>query len=77
MSENTLTITDNRTGSAYTLPITDGAIRAMDLRQIRDKKFLTTWTMRKSRRCWQMILPTSFSAGDRMSLFNAMWGRSA
>ena len=35
MSENTLTITDNRTGSAYTLPITDGAIRAMDLRQIR------------------------------------------
>ena len=35
MSEHTLTITDNRTGSTYTLPIADGAIRAMDLRQIR------------------------------------------
>ena len=32
---NTLTITDNRTGKAYEVPITDGTIRAMDLRQIR------------------------------------------
>jgi citrate synthase len=32
---DTLTITDNRTGKSYTLPIADGAIRAMDLRQIR------------------------------------------
>jgi citrate synthase len=32
---DTLTITDNRTGKAYTLPIANGAIRAMDLRQIR------------------------------------------
>jgi citrate synthase len=32
---NTLTITDNRTGKQYELPITDGTIRAMDLRQIR------------------------------------------
>ncbi|MBI4593589.1 MAG: citrate synthase [Candidatus Rokubacteria bacterium] len=30
----TLTITDNRTGKAYEIPIVDGAIRAMDLRQI-------------------------------------------
>jgi len=35
MAENTLTITDNRTGSGYTVPIVDGAVRAMDLRQIR------------------------------------------
>ena len=28
MAENTLTITDNRTGHEYTLPITDGTIRA-------------------------------------------------
>jgi citrate synthase len=35
MSENTLTITDNRTGKQYTLPIEHGTIRAMDLRQIK------------------------------------------
>jgi citrate synthase len=31
----TLTITDNRTGQSYELPITDGTIRAIDLRQIK------------------------------------------
>jgi citrate synthase len=35
MPENTLTITDNRTGQTYTVPIEDGAIRAMNLRQIK------------------------------------------
>ncbi len=35
MTENTLTITDNRTGKQYQLPIQDGSIRAMDLRQIK------------------------------------------
>ena len=34
MPDDTLTITDNRTGRAYTLPIVDGTIRATDLRQI-------------------------------------------
>jgi len=34
---DTLTITDNRTGKQYELPIQDGAIRAMDLRQIKVK----------------------------------------
>jgi len=32
---DTLTITDNRTGKQYQIPIEHGAIRAMDLRQIR------------------------------------------
>ncbi|MCA1563230.1 MAG: citrate synthase [Acidobacteria bacterium] len=32
---DTLTITDNRTGRQYELPIQDGTIRAMDLRQIK------------------------------------------
>jgi len=32
---DTLTIKDNRTGKTYEVPITDGTIRAMDLRQIR------------------------------------------
>jgi len=32
---DTLTITDNRTGKQYELPITDGTIKAMDLRQIK------------------------------------------
>jgi citrate synthase len=34
-SKDTLTITDNRTGKQYEVPITDGTIRAMDLRQIK------------------------------------------
>jgi citrate synthase len=35
MSKDTLTVTDNRTGKSYELPITDGTIRALDLRQIK------------------------------------------
>ncbi len=35
MGQDTLTIIDNRTGKKYDLPIKDGAIRAMDLRQIK------------------------------------------
>ncbi len=34
MADETLTITDNRTGQEYTVPIVDGTIRATDLRQI-------------------------------------------
>src|SRR5438094_5812884 len=33
--DDTLTIVDNRTGKKYELPIQDGTIRAMDLRQIK------------------------------------------
>src|SRR6187200_1919651 len=32
---DTLTITDNRTGKQYEIPIQDGTVRAMDLRQIK------------------------------------------
>lgn len=32
---DTLTITDNRTGKSYELPVTNGTIRALDLRQIK------------------------------------------
>jgi len=35
MSKDSLTITDNRTGKQYELPIQDGTIKAMDLRQIK------------------------------------------
>ncbi|HEY7819200.1 MAG TPA: citrate synthase, partial [Vicinamibacteria bacterium] len=35
MGRDTLTVTDNRTGKSYELPIENGAIRAKDLRQIR------------------------------------------
>jgi len=34
-SKDTLSITDNRTGRTYEIPVEDGAIRAMDLRQIK------------------------------------------
>jgi citrate synthase len=35
MGKDTLTVTDNRTGKTYEIPIEDGAIRALDLRQIK------------------------------------------
>ena len=35
MSKDTLTITDNRTGKSYEVPIEHGTIRALDLRQIK------------------------------------------
>jgi citrate synthase len=35
MAKNSLTVTDNRTGKTYEVPIQDGAIRAMDLRQMK------------------------------------------
>jgi citrate synthase len=35
MTKQTLTVTDNRTGKTYELPIQDGTIKAMDLRSIR------------------------------------------
>jgi len=35
MAQQTLTVTDNRTGKRYELPITAGSVRAMDLRQIK------------------------------------------
>jgi citrate synthase len=35
MPQETVTITDNRTGQSYTLPVENGTIRAMDLRKIK------------------------------------------
>ncbi len=37
MASDTLTVTDNRTGKQYEVPITDDTIRAIDLRQIKVK----------------------------------------
>src|SRR3989337_3530997 len=34
-TKNTLTITDNRTGKSYEVPVTSDTIKAIDLRQIR------------------------------------------
>jgi citrate synthase len=34
-ASESLTVTDNRTGETYELPVTDGAVRALDLRQIK------------------------------------------
>ena len=35
MADETLSITDNRTGNSFELPITDGTVRAMDFRQMK------------------------------------------
>jgi citrate synthase len=34
-TRETLTVTDNRTGKSYELPVTDGTVRALELRQIK------------------------------------------
>src|SRR5712691_4411293 len=67
MAQNTLTITDNRTNQVYTLPVENGTIRAMDLRQIKaspedfglvtyDPTFMNTASCRSS---------VTFIDGDR------------
>ena len=33
--EDTLTVTDNRTGETYEVPVTDGTVKAMDFRQMK------------------------------------------
>ena len=38
MDKNSLTVTDNRTGKTYQLPIENGTIRAMDLRQMKENE---------------------------------------
>src|SRR4051812_24390438 len=59
MAKDTISITDNRTGKSYELPVNDGTIRAMDLRQIKtdaedfglmtyDPAFLNTASCRSS-----------------------------
>ena len=35
MTANTLTVTDNRTGQTYEIPISDGTVRAIDFREMR------------------------------------------
>ena len=35
MSRDTLSVTDNRTGAIYEIPIAQGTIKAMDLRRIK------------------------------------------
>jgi citrate synthase len=35
MAQDTLSITDNRTGNSYEIPIEHGTIRAMNLREIK------------------------------------------
>ena len=35
MAKDSLSITDNRTGKSYELPVSEGTIRALDLRQIK------------------------------------------
>jgi citrate synthase len=35
MAEDSLSITDQRTGQTYDLPVEQGTIRAMDLRQMK------------------------------------------
>jgi citrate synthase len=38
LSENTLSVTDNRTGETYEVEITDGTVKAMDFRQMKESE---------------------------------------
>jgi citrate synthase len=35
LPKDSITVTDNRTGKSYELPVSDGTIRATDLRQVK------------------------------------------
>jgi hypothetical protein len=63
MPQDTLTITDNRTGQSYTLPVENGTIRAMDLRQIKtgpeDFGLMTYDPAGES--CATAVIPSRFS----------------
>src|SRR5215471_12953790 len=50
MADDTLTITDNRNGESYTVPIVEGAIRATDLKGLLsyDPAFLNTAACRSA-----------------------------
>jgi citrate synthase len=50
MADDSLTITDNRTGESYTVPIVEGAIRATDLKKLvsYDPAFLNTAACRSA-----------------------------
>jgi len=67
MSNETLTITDNRTGRRYELPIEHGAIRATDLRQIKaspDDQGLMSYDPAYMNTAWCQSRIT-FTDGDR------------
>ena len=57
MPKDSLTVTDNRTGKQYELPIQDGTIHATDLRKIQ----LTP----DDRREIDALLPAGIAAGTR------------
>jgi citrate synthase len=50
VAEDSLTVTDNRTGETYTVPIAEGAIRATDLHGLLsyDPAFLNTAACRSA-----------------------------
>src|SRR5215469_14338649 len=50
MADDSLTVTDNRTGESFTVPIVDGAVRATDLKGLvsYDPAFLNTAACRSA-----------------------------
>ena len=50
MADNSLTITDNRTGESYTVPVVEGALRATELKEVLsyDPAFLNTAACRSA-----------------------------
>ena len=78
MARDSISVTDNRTGREYEIPIADGAIRATELRQIKvdeadfglmsyDPAFLNTASCRARSRSSTATSASSATAGTRSS----------
>ena len=82
MAKDTLTVTDNRTGKTFELPIKDGTVRAMDFRQMKtdEKDFglmtydpafqntASTLSMSLANSCWRKSVEVSTSSREPSSL---------
>jgi len=87
---DTLTITDNRTGTQYEVPVQDDTIRATDLRQIKvkpdefglmtyDPAYMNTAACRSSTRCSsaRRSATSSAEAAAGSATYSAHWTGAA
>src|SRR5687768_7931509 len=86
MPDQSLTITDNRTGKTYTVPVADGCIRAMDLRQIKTEPgdFGTTCSpspmekvsRSKTGRCFRTTVTLRYSISGMLIVCGSAFGHA-
>ena len=64
MPKDTLTVTDNRTGKSFEIPIQDGTVRAMDLRRSRHLWMISKMTYDPFTNVYLLRSKITFTDGD-------------